>query len=179
MLPSARTYAFWLALFRIYLGAFWLEHGLGKLRSTPAFGAPGGAMAQFLAAHAAKTPAPYHDFLTGVVMPNVAAFSFLIQAGEIAAGALLLLGLFTRLGGLLGTVLALNYLLARGALAGFSSYAGLEVLAAAASALNLVLPTGRYLGIDGFLVPRPRHAGPIPRTAQRMTPPPIVTPPRP
>ena len=178
MLPSPRTYAFWLALLRIYLGIFWLEHGLGKLRSNPAFGAPGGLMSQFLATNLAKSTGPYHDFLATIVQPNLTAFAFLVQAGEIATGGLLLVGLFTRLGGLLGVFLALNYLVAKGNLTGMSAFTGLDMLAAVASAVNLVLPTGRYLGFDGLLTPRPATSRAVPpHPVQRSAPPPIVTPP--
>jgi uncharacterized membrane protein YphA (DoxX/SURF4 family) len=176
MLPSSRTYGFWLALFRIYLGAFWLDHGLGKLRAQPAFGAPDGAMIQFVNSTLAKTSGPYHAFMASTVSQNVPVFATLVEFGEVTAGALLLLGLFTRLGGLLGAVLALNYWAAKGDYAGFSSFAGFDMLAVAASALHLALPTGRYLGLDG-VVSRRRSVAPAPRPSPPSRPPPIVVPP--
>jgi uncharacterized membrane protein YphA (DoxX/SURF4 family) len=150
MLPSSRTYASWLALARIYTGFFWLEHGLGKLRAQPPFGAPNGAMAQFLTEQTAKTAGPYHDFLVTVVAPNLPIFAYAVEFGELLAGALLLAGLFTRFGALLGVVLALNYWAARGAFHGFAAASGFEVCAAVLTALSLVLPTGRFFGLDGF-----------------------------
>lgn len=150
MLSSSRTYAFWLALARIYTGFFWLEHGLGKLRAQPPFGAPNGMMAQFLTQQIASTKGPYHDFLATVVVPNLPTFAYAIELGELLAGALLLAGLFTRFGAFVGVVLALNYWAARGGLSGFAASSGLEMCAAVLTALSLVLPTGRYLGLDAF-----------------------------
>ena len=46
-LPSSSTYAFWLALFRIYAGAFWLMHGIPKFTQSQDFMPPNGAMTQF------------------------------------------------------------------------------------------------------------------------------------
>ncbi len=160
MLPSSRTYGFWLALVRIYTGFFWLEHGLGKLHAQPAFGAPGGQLSQFLSLHVRDSTGPYHEFLTGFVVPNATLVGYAVMLGEMTAGALLLVGLFTRLGALLGVFLAVNYWLARGgfnALAassagvhGLGASSGLEICAAALTAISLVLPTGRVLGLDMF-----------------------------
>jgi uncharacterized membrane protein YphA (DoxX/SURF4 family) len=166
MLPSPRTYGFWLALVRIYTGIFWLEHGLGKLHTTPAFSAPGGPMATFLTQQAAQTTGFYHAFLTGTVIPNLTPFAYAVELGEMVAGALLLVGLFTRLGAFIGVVLALNYWFAKGGIEhmiatssgvhGFAGFGGLEMCAAVLTAISLVLPTGRVLGIDGLGQRRPK-----------------------
>ncbi|MBV9646887.1 MAG: DoxX family membrane protein [Candidatus Eremiobacteraeota bacterium] len=174
MLPSSRTYAFWLALFRIYLGLFWLEHGLGKILARPAFGAPDGPMAQFLNTMLPHTKGPYHDFLVGYVMPNLPQFGFAVEFGELVTGTLLLLGFLTPLGALIGIVLALNYWLSKGALVGFSAYAGLDVMTAAATALCLVLPVGRFLGIDALFARRGARPKPLPATPRPTV---VVTPP--
>ncbi len=168
MLPSSRSYGFWLALVRIYTGIFWLEHGLGKLHTKPAFGAPGGPMATFLSEQAGQTTGFYHVFLTGTVLPNLPTFAYAVELGEMVAGALLLVGLFTRVGALIGVVLALNYWLAKGGVEhliatssgvhGFAGFSGLEMCAVVLTAISLVLPTGRVLGIDAFGQRRPRPA---------------------
>jgi uncharacterized membrane protein YphA (DoxX/SURF4 family) len=177
MLPSSRTYAFWLALLRIYVGAFWLEHGLGKLLGHPAFGAPDGFLPQYLSQQIPKVAGPYHDFLVNVVQPNVQTFGFLVEFGELAVGALLVLGLFTRVGGFVGVVLALNYFASKGQLTGLSSYAGLDILTAAVTAINVVLPTGSFLGLDAFGARRRRPvAAPV---RAPSGPPPIIVPPSP
>jgi|HubBroStandDraft_1064217.scaffolds.fasta_scaffold191569_2 thiosulfate dehydrogenase [quinone] large subunit len=182
MLPSPRTYAFWLALFRIYLGGFWIEHALGKVMAPQAFGATGGMLSGFLGDAVAKTTGPYHDFLTSTVIPHTEQFGFLVEFGELAAGVLLVLGLFTRLGGFVGAFLALNYWAAKGGMSGgFSSLSGLDMLTAVASALNLVLPTGRFLGLDGLMLrrraPATLRATPVVSPPPGSGAPPLVTPP--
>ncbi len=140
MLPSSRTYGFWLALVRIYTGFFWLEHGLGKLHAR-AFGAPGGQLSQFLALHVRDSTGPYHEFLTGFVVPNAALVGYAVMLGEMTAGALLLAGLFTRVGALLGVFLAVNYWLARGGFNALAaSSAGVHGLGASSQGSKMCAP---------------------------------------
>jgi uncharacterized membrane protein YphA (DoxX/SURF4 family) len=150
-LPSSAHYAFWLGLFRIYAGAFWLMHGIPKFTQSADFMPPTGMMVQFLNMQIAHTSGPYQAFLTNVVLPNDWLFAELVRLGEVVTGALLLLGFYTRLGGLIGVVLSLNYLSAKGGLAHLSVWSGLDSAALVLSLLNLVLPTGRMLGVDGIL----------------------------
>jgi uncharacterized membrane protein YphA (DoxX/SURF4 family) len=150
-LPSSSTYALWLALFRIYAGAFWLMHGIPKFLHGDEFMPPNGMMLQFLKQQISNTSGPYQDFLVHVVMPNAGVFAELVRLGEVVTGCLLLLGFYTRLGGFIGMVLAFNYLTAKGGLAHLSVWSGLDSAAFVLSALNFVLPTGRVLGIDGLL----------------------------
>lgn len=148
-IPSSRTYAWWLALLRIFTGVFWLSHAIGKFTNARAFLPPSGFMANVVGKAATGTAGPYHAFIVSIVQPHIDLFAQFVRFGEVAAGILLVLGLFTRLGGLLGVFLGANYLLAMGysASAGWSS---LEAAAIALSAVQLVLPTGRVLGLDGL-----------------------------
>jgi uncharacterized membrane protein YphA (DoxX/SURF4 family) len=150
-LPSSSTYALWLALFRIYAGAFWLMHGIPKFLHSDEFMPPKGMMQQFLTTQISNTSGPYQAFLVHVVMPNAGVFAELVRLGEVVTGCLLLLGFYTRLGGFIGMVLAFNYLSAKGGLAHLSVWSGLDSAAFVLSALNFVLPTGRVLGVDGLL----------------------------
>ncbi|HEX8807069.1 MAG TPA: TQO small subunit DoxD [Candidatus Aquilonibacter sp.] len=150
-LPSSSTYGFWLAIFRIYAGAFWLMHGIPKFINSAEFMPPNGFMTEFIKQQIANTSGPYQGFLANVVQPNAAVFAELVRLGEVITGCLLLFGFYTRLGGLIGVVLALNYLSAKGGLAHLSVWSGLDSAALVLSALNLVLPTGRVLGVDGLL----------------------------
>lgn len=161
-LPSSSTYAFWLALFRIYAGAFWLMHGIPKFLNSQDFMPPNGMMVQFLTTQISHVSGPYQSFLIHVVLPNVSFFAELVRLGEVVTGLLLLLGFYTRLGGLIGVLLALNYISAKGGLMHLSVWSGLDSAALVLSAINLVLPTGRVLGVDGLLAHfrRPRHAQP-------------------
>jgi uncharacterized membrane protein YphA (DoxX/SURF4 family) len=162
-LPSSSTYGFWLAILRIYAGAFWLMHGIPKFTQSQDFMPPSGFMMQFVNNAVANTHGPYQTFLTNVVLPNASLFAELVRLGEVVTGCLLLLGFFTRLGGFIGIVLALNYLTAKGGLGHLSMWSGLDAAALALSAVNFVLPTGRVLGVDALLgrarrVPEPAKA---------------------
>ncbi len=150
-LPSNTVYASWLALFRLYAGAFWLLHGIPKFTQSQDFMPPTGFMPDFVNNAIAHTSGWYHGFLLDTVLPNVSLFAELVRLGEVVTGALLVLGAFTRLGGLIGVLLALNYITAKGGLAHASMWSGLDAAALVLSALNVVLPTGRILGIDALL----------------------------
>ena len=148
-IPSAKTYAWFLALLRIYAGLFWLSRAIPKFTNANAFLPPNGSMSAALTHALAVTHGPYHAFLANTVQPNLPIFAQLARLGELLVGALLLLGLLTRLGGLLGVVIAVLALLAQGysLVTGWSS---LEAAAIALSAICVALPTGRILGIDAL-----------------------------
>jgi uncharacterized membrane protein YphA (DoxX/SURF4 family) len=150
-LPSSGSYAFWLALIRIYTGAFWLMHGIPKFTQSETFMPPNGLIVNFINTAVQNTHGPYQSFLQHTVLPNLNIFAELVRLGEVTAGALLLLGLFSRVGALVGIVLALNYLSAKGGLTHLSMWSSLDSTAFVLSFVNFVLPTGRVLGFDQFL----------------------------
>ena len=157
-LPSSSTYAFWLALFRIYTGAFWLMHGIPKFTHSADFMPPTGMMNGFINNAITHTSGPYQWFLSFVVLPNAGIFAEVVRLGEVLTGLLLFFGLFTRVGALIGIALSLNYLTASGDLRHLSvMLSGLNSAALMLSLINLVLPTGRVFGIDGLLF-KPRGA---------------------
>ena len=144
----------WLLIFRLYAGSFWLIHGIPKFLNPSMFMPPNGYMGQMLA-HATQTSTGfYHDFLLHTVTPNINLFAELVRLGEVLTGLSLLLGFLTPLGGLVGCFLALNYL----ATAGEFHWSGLGTLNGVAFALSffcMVLPVGRFAGVDALLVRRP------------------------
>ena len=140
----------WLAVLRIYTGIFWLSHGVPKLLNPQFFGQHG-FMASMLGEQTAKAHGPYNDFLVHVVLPNAGVFSHLVAWGETLAGVSLLLGLFTRVGGIVGVFLPLNYFMMKGAYADLTSVGGLDIAAAALSLIHAVLPTGLVAGLDALL----------------------------
>ena len=144
----------WLLVLRLYTGIFWLVHGLPKFLNPGMFMPPGGFMSQAVARSAHSTTGFYHDFLVGTVQPNIGLFAELVRLGEVLAGISLVLGFLTPVGGLVGCFLALNYLLAAG---GFhwSSIGSLNAAALALSFFCVVLPVGRYCGVDSFLSRKP------------------------
>lgn len=157
MLPSASRYAAVLAGLRIFTGLAWFSHGFLKLTS-PQFAAPGGMFEGIVKDMSSGTSGPYHDFLVNTVLTHSALFSSLVAWGETLTGVSLVLGLFTRLGGLVGTFLVLNYWAAKGDFAHITSIGGLDMGTAALSFVNLLLPTGLVAGIDGFIAARKRPA---------------------
>lgn len=153
-LPSSRSYGSWLAVVRFLTGCIWIIHAVPKFIHAADFMPPNGAFGQYVAHGIGKAGAPYHDFLLNVVQPNALVFAELVRFGELLVGISLAVGLLSRLGGLFGIVLAVNYLAARGALTSFSGWASIDGCLMLLSAISLVLPTGRVLGLDAFRAPR-------------------------
>jgi uncharacterized membrane protein YphA (DoxX/SURF4 family) len=151
-LPSSRVYGGWLALMRILTGGIWLIHGVPKFLNSAQFMPPTGVFATYLQNGVTKTTGPYHDFLVNTVTPNAALFAELVRFGEVCVGISLLLGLFSRLGGLVGILLPLNYLAARGGLGTLSEWSSIDGCLMLLSALSFVLPTGRVAGLDALLL---------------------------
>lgn len=154
ILPSARTYAGWLALVRILTGAIWVIHALPKFLKSAAFLPPDGTFAVYLQRGVGITSGPYHDFLANVVVPNAALFAELVRFGELLVGISLVLGLFSRLGALFGVLLPLNYMAARGAIGTVNGWGSADAMLALLCLISLILPTGRITGFDGLRTPR-------------------------
>ena len=150
-MPSARTYGFVLAFFRLAVGLFWLSHGIPKFTHPEMFMPPTGIFGEVVTNGLAATHGIFHNVLATLVAPNLAIFAELVRLGEVVAGALLVLGFFTRLGGLIGVFLALNYILVKHHLGSVDGWSSLDGAALLMSAVNLVLPTGRVLGLDWLL----------------------------
>ncbi|MBV8726173.1 MAG: DoxX family membrane protein [Candidatus Eremiobacteraeota bacterium] len=157
-MPSSDTYAKWLAIFRIYTGAFWLLHAIPKFTDSASFLPPSGFMPMMIQKSLGSTTGFYHDFLANVVMPNIAVFAQLVRVGELLVGISLVLGLFSRLGGLGGMFLAANYMLAKNAFGAADGYGSLDFVAIVISFFNLVLPTDARWSLDAVLFRRRRRA---------------------
>lgn len=151
-LPSSVTYARWLALLRMLTGGIWLIHAVPKFTQSDEFMPPNGFIVMYVTKGLQTTPPGgiYHNFLANVVQPNLPIFAEMVRLGELMVGVSLVLGVLTRLGGFGGVVLTLNYMAARGGLLTFDAWASLDAALLILSITNLVLPTGRVLGIDMF-----------------------------
>jgi uncharacterized membrane protein YphA (DoxX/SURF4 family) len=149
-LPSSRTYAGVLGIVRALTGVIWLIHAIPKFRDGASFLPPNGIFAQYLQHGIASTTGPYHDFMATVVAPNAALFAEMVRVGELLVGLSLLFGIFTRLGAFVGVLLPLNYMAARGALGTISGWGTIDGALALLSAVSLLLPTGRFAGIDAL-----------------------------
>jgi thiosulfate dehydrogenase [quinone] large subunit len=105
--PGAAAAAWGLAGLRIFMGVLWLANEAWKL--PPDFGRDdtGGLLDNFRVAEQDAVFGFLRTFVRDVVIPNYTAFGWLVFLVELAAGVLLTLGLFTRLGALIGSVQAL------------------------------------------------------------------------
>ena len=157
-MPSSETWARWLAIFRIYAGAFWLIHAIPKFTDSASFLPPSGFMPMMIQKSIGSSSGFYHDFLANTVMPNIGTFAQLTRYGELLVGISLVLGLLSRLGGLGGVFLAANYMLAKNAFGTPDGYGSLDFVALVISLLNVVLPTDARWSFDMALFRRRRRA---------------------
>jgi thiosulfate dehydrogenase (quinone) large subunit len=153
-MASHWTYAGWFTVLRLYAGAFWLSHGIPKFLNSAAFMPPSGFMPQAVQKAAMSQTGFYHDFLLNVVTPNITLFAELVRLGEVLVGCSLILGVFTRLGGVVGCFLALNYMGLNGEFASWTTIGSLDAAAFMLSFLMLAVPAGRVAGVDAMLVRR-------------------------
>lgn len=147
-----------LALVRGALGTIWFVETLWKL-PWKNYGCPAdftlarSGLCDWIGREIANPPfGLYHSFLVNVIGPNIRFVGLGVWLAETAVALLLLLGLFTRLGGLLGTLQALNLLIGLWNVPGewHSAY----VMLVALNLIFLIIPAGRFLGTDQFLLPR-------------------------
>ncbi len=133
-----------LALLRFLVGVMWWQQSLWKV--PPNYGGLIYWMKQMVA-HAA-IPAQ-GDFVGNVLIPNIAIVGPLVYAGEVAVGVSLMLGLLSRLGGVIGLVMALNLWLGEYSTPGEWpwTYFFLVLL----QAWFVIDPPGRCLGADVLL----------------------------
>jgi uncharacterized membrane protein YphA (DoxX/SURF4 family) len=145
-----------LALCRIGFGLYFISQAFDKTRNN--WLASGMPMANFLFGNPNATPPTsgvianstpfYADFLRAVVQPNPTVFSQLVTIGEWVVGILLVLGLLTRFGSLVGIWLNLNYVFMKGLPANGGSTDRLFILAQLAFLLGAA---GLVWGLDGTL----------------------------
>lgn len=143
-----------LGALRAIIGVLWIQQIFWKL--PPTFGCepnrPAG-LCDWIGREIAQPLIPlYADFLKAVVLPNLAVMGWFIFLGEAFIGLSLLLGLFTRLGGVLGFLMGLNLLIG---LAGvehewYWTYGMLALL----NLLFALTAAGRWWGLDRLLLPR-------------------------
>jgi uncharacterized membrane protein YphA (DoxX/SURF4 family) len=136
---------------RLYAGVFWLSHGIPKFLNSAAFMPPAGYMPQAVQKSIVSQTGFYHDFLVNVVTPNITLFAELVRLGEVLVGCSLVLGIFTRFGGLVGCFLALNYMGINNEFTSWTTIGSLDAVAFVLSFLMLAVPAGRVAGVDAML----------------------------
>jgi uncharacterized membrane protein YphA (DoxX/SURF4 family) len=107
-----------------------------------------GACATFLA-QLTHAPGFYRTFLTGVALPNVDAFAFMVAWGETLVGVALLLGLLSRAAAAGGLFLLLNYWLGIGGGNANDGWFNFDVATFMMTVLHAAVPTGIAFGLDG------------------------------
>jgi thiosulfate dehydrogenase [quinone] large subunit len=143
-----RTYLWYLAILRIYVGYYLFFQGIGKFqRNFP----KGDWIGRQIGDIASLDLYPwYKAFLQSYVVPHSELFGYLIMIGEIAVGVGLFLGLFTRLSALVGLFMLVNYYLGPGTARGGAMLAQQQTFIIALAIFVLAGP-GRTLGLDGLL----------------------------
>lgn len=143
----------WLVL-RIYVGWDWLSEGLAKAQDPGWTGAHAGTfLTTWVTRAVGKTQGAHPDvqgwygaFLSHIVLPHAAFWSYCVTAGEIAVGIGLILGLFTGVAAFFGTTMNASYLLA-------GTVSTNPILFALGSLLVLAWKTAGWWGIDRLLLP--------------------------
>src|SRR5947209_4596615 len=109
------SYAHGLAVIRIGFGLYFVSQVIAKIMGnwlTSPNPLSNGFIGPALQNNTAQNF--YRPFLEGVVQPNMLLFSQLVTLGELFVAISLTFGLFTRLGGVVGMLLNLNYMLLKG-----------------------------------------------------------------
>lgn len=141
-------------LARVAIGALWISNALWKVPPDFGFAAlpnpPDPSLAYFVQEIIEHPPfGLYQSFMRDLVLPNGILFGYSVLLAELATGLSLLLGLFTRLGGLLGTLQALNLMIGLANVPGEWPWAYRMLVL-----LNLIIlatAAGRNWGLDQFV----------------------------
>jgi uncharacterized membrane protein YphA (DoxX/SURF4 family) len=143
-----RTYLWYIAVLRIYVGYYMLTQGIRKFqRDFP----KGDWIGRQIGDVGALDLYPwYKRFLLDYVVPYPELFGYLVTVGEIAVGACLLLGLLTRFSALVGLFMLINYYLGPGMARGGAVIAQQQTFIIALAIFVLSNP-GRTLGVDGLI----------------------------
>jgi len=142
------TYLWYLAVLRIYVGYYMLLQGVRKFQRDFPTGDWIGRQIGDL--NTLELYPWYKKFLLDYVVPHHELFGYLVMVGEIAVGACLLLGLFTRWSALIGLFMMVNYYLGPGIARGGATLAQQQTFIVALAIFALANP-GRTLGLDGLL----------------------------
>lgn len=143
-----RTYLWYLAALRIYVGYYLFFQGVRKFqRDFP----KGDWIGRQIGDIATLDLYPwYKNFLQSYVVPHSELFGYLVMIGEIVVGACLLLGLFTRVNAFVGLFMLINYYLGPGTARGGAMIAQQQTFIILLAIFVLANP-GRTLGLDGLL----------------------------
>lgn len=142
----------WLIV-RVYVGWQWLSEGIAKASDPGWFGAKAGSfLTMWVGGALKKTQGAHPDvqgwyaaFLSHVVLPHAAFWSYTVTLGEMFVGLGLILGLFTGIAAFFGTTMNASYLLA-------GTVSTNPILFALGSLLVLAWKTAGYWGLDRWVL---------------------------
>ncbi len=154
--PAQRTPKhLWMFASRLLIGAMWWQQTLWKLPPTYTDQEDGSGGLRFWVEEMTKNAAfsAHAKFVKEVVLQHFYFFAPQVYFGEVAIAASLMLGVFTRLGATLGSLMALNLWLGlyRAPYEWPWTYFFLIVVMVTFA----VFRAGRSLGVDSFLARRP------------------------
>jgi thiosulfate dehydrogenase [quinone] large subunit len=143
-----RTYLWYIAILRIYIGYYMLLQGIRKYqRDFPR----GDWIGRQIGDLATLDLYPwYKKFLVDYVVPHHELFGYLVMLGEILVGACLLFDLLTRFSAGIGLFMLINYYLGPGMARGGAAMAQQQTFIVSLIIFLLSNP-GRTLGLDGLL----------------------------
>jgi len=148
----------WTFLARLLVGAMWWQQSLWKLPPTYTDRADGTGGLRYWVGEMAKWSAlpPQAHAVKEVVLPHFGFFAPQVYLGEVFVAASLMLGVFTRLGGTLGALMAANLWLGlyRSPAEWPWTYFFLLVL----NGTFAVFRAGRSLGVDAWIAGRSSEA---------------------
>jgi len=142
-----RTYLWYIALLRLYVGYYLLYQGIRKYQRH--FPQSDWVERQIGDPNTVDLYPWYRIFLVEYVAPHAEAFGYLVMAGEILVGICLLLGLFTRFGAIVGLFMLVNYYLGPGMARGGAPLAQQQTFIVCLVVIFLS-NAGRALGLDGI-----------------------------
>jgi thiosulfate dehydrogenase [quinone] large subunit len=151
-----------LALVRIFVGSLWFQQLVWKM--PPTFD----GLHRYVVEEGQYTIVPgYSYIIQHVLLPNFFLLGAFTWSAELLVALCLLFGLFSRFGGLLSTILAVQLYLGLAFAPGewYWTYGMLALL----GIVMTVIPAGRRLGIDQWLAPRLRSTAPTYRLARLLS----------
>ena len=164
--PTQRTSRhLWTFASRLLIGAMWWQQTLWKLPPTYTDQEDGSGGLRYWMEEMTKNAAfgAQANLVKDVILPHFSFFAVQVYALEVAIALSLMLGLFTRLGGALGFLQALNLWL--GLYRAPAEWPWTYFFLMIANGSFAVFHAGRSLGVDALLAARPAGE---PRTLRRL-----------
>jgi thiosulfate dehydrogenase [quinone] large subunit len=141
-----------LVIARVTIAFLWIQNTRWKI--PPDFGEDAGRGLYAFVTDAVEHPvfSPYSSLVESVILPNLSLFGWMVLLTEAAIGACLLVGLATRLMGIVGFVQAGAIFLSVGQTPGEWPWAYYLMMVGCLTLAGVA--AGRVLGLDGVLRPR-------------------------